>query len=100
MTFGEKIRAAREALGYSQRDMADKIPMNQSNYSKIERNMQEPSMAQLRRLCQILQLDPRLLLDLPCEVSRDPRYGNLLAELVALVDRHTEAPSGGEDPNG
>ena len=99
MTFGEKLRAAREALGYSQRDMADKIPMNQSNYSKIERNMQEPSIAQLRRLCQILRLDPRILLDLPTEVPKDPRYDNLMAELIALVGRHTGAPSGGEDTN-
>lgn len=99
MTIGEKIRAAREAMGYSQRDMADKIPMNQSNYSKLERNMQEPSMAQLRRLCQILQLDPRFLLDLPQCEAVDPRYGELLAELSALVRRHADARSNGEDPN-
>ena len=64
MDFGNKIKAAREDLDLMQRDMARMIPMNQSNYSKIERNIQEPSMAQLRRICQILNLDPRYLLDL------------------------------------
>ena len=44
--------------------MATMIPMNQSNYSKIERDVQEPSIAQLRRICQILKLDPRYLLSL------------------------------------
>ena len=63
MDFGTKIRNAREDLDLSQRDMARLIPMNQSNYSKIERGVQEPSMEQLRRICQILNLDPRYLLD-------------------------------------
>ena len=64
MTFGEKIRNAREELELSQADMAKYIPMNQSNYSKIERDVQEPSVAQLRRICQLLSLDPRYLLEL------------------------------------
>ena len=64
MDFGEKIRNAREDMDLSQKDMANLIPMNQSNYSKIERGMQEPNMAQLRRICQILKLDPRCLLNL------------------------------------
>ena len=38
--------------------------MNQSNYSKIERDIQEPSLEQLRRICQILKIDPRYLLNL------------------------------------
>ena len=37
MNIGEKIRNAREDMDLSQRDMANLIPMNQSNYSKIER---------------------------------------------------------------
>lgn len=64
MNIGEKIRNAREDMDLSQRDMASLIPMNQSNYSKIERNVQEPSLEQLRRICQILNLDPRYLLNL------------------------------------
>ena len=64
MNYGDKIRSAREDLDLLQSDMARMIPMNQSNYSKIERNIQEPSMEQLRRICQILKLDPRYLLDL------------------------------------
>ena len=64
MDFGTKIRNAREDMDLSQRDMAKQIPMNQSNYSKIERGIQEPSMEQLRKICQILNLDPRYLLAL------------------------------------
>ncbi|MBR6728306.1 MAG: helix-turn-helix transcriptional regulator [Clostridia bacterium] len=64
LSMGEKIRNAREDLDLYQSDMAKLIPMNQSNYSKIERGVQEPSMEQLRRICQILKLDPRYLLEL------------------------------------
>ena len=64
MSIGEKIRNRREDMDLSQRDIAKLIPMNQSNYSKIERDMQEPSIEQLRRICQILKLDPRYLLEL------------------------------------
>ena len=64
MKIGEKIRNAREDMDLSQNDMAKLIPMNQSNYSKIERDIQEPNMEQLRRICQILKLDPRYLLNL------------------------------------
>ena len=64
MNLGEKIRNAREDKDISQREMAELIPMNQSNYSKIERDVQEPNIEQLRRICQILNLDPRYLLDL------------------------------------
>lgn len=64
MQIGEKIRNAREDMDLSQYDMARLIPMNQSNYSKIERDVQEPSIEQLRRICQILKLDPRYLLEL------------------------------------
>ena len=64
MHIGEKIRNAREDMDLSQRDIANLIPMNQSNYSKIERDVQEPSLEQLRRICQILNIDPRYLLNL------------------------------------
>ena len=64
MDIGSKIRDKREDMDLSQRDMAKLIPMNQSNYSKIERNIQEPSLEQLRQICQILKLDPRYLLNL------------------------------------
>ena len=64
MKIGEKIRAAREDMDLSQEEVSREIPMNQSSYSKIERDVQEPSLEQLRRICQILKLDPSYLLAL------------------------------------
>ena len=64
MKIGEKIRNAREDLDLSQEEVSQQIPMNQSSYSKIERDVQEPNLEQLRRICQILKLNPSYLLSL------------------------------------
>ena len=88
MNLGEKIRNAREDMNLSQRDMAGLIPMNQSNYSKIERDVQEPSMAQLRRICQILNLDPRYLLNLGEYASITEQDMMLLKDIKAFIKHH------------
>lgn len=88
MNIGEKIRNTREDLDLSQSDMAKLIPMNQSNYSKIERNIQEPNMEQLRRICQILKLDPRYLLDLGEFELISVDDMKLLADVKELIQKY------------
>ena len=88
MTIGEKIRNAREDMDLSQRDMANLIPMNQSNYSKIERDVQEPNLEQLRRICQILNLDPRYLLNLGDFSSITEADMRLLKDIKAFIKEH------------
>ena len=88
LTLGEKIRNAREDLDLLQSDMAKLIPMNQSNYSKIERGVQEPSMEQLRRICQILKLDPRYLLDLESFEMLSADDLKLLGDVKELIKKY------------
>lgn len=88
MNIGEKIRNAREDLDLSQRDMATLIPMNQSNYSKIERGIQEPNIEQLRKICQILNLDPRYLLNLGEYNSITAEDIALLRDIKKLIEKH------------
>ena len=88
MKIGEKIRNAREDMDLSQRDMADLIPMNQSNYSKIERDVQEPNLEQLRRICQILSLDPRYLLQLGDNASITGEDIALLKDIKKFIKEH------------
>lgn len=64
MDIGTKIKNAREDKDIFQKQMAELIPMNQSNYSKIERNMQEPNLHQLKRIAEILELDLNKLLEI------------------------------------
>ena len=88
MTIGTKIRNAREDLDLSQQDVASMIPMNQSNYSKIERDIQEPNMEQLRRICQILKLDPRYLLSLDQFEFVSTKDLELLKYIKNLISKH------------
>lgn len=88
MTFGEKIRNAREDMDLLQSDMEKLIPMNQSNYSKIERNIQEPNIEQLRRICQILKLDPRYLLDLGEFEFISAEEMKLLSDIKRFIEEH------------
>ena len=88
MTFGEKIRNAREDLDMSQTDMANLIPMNQSNYSKIERDVQEPNLEQLRRICQILNLDPGYLLNLNAYSQITESDIKLLKDVKRFINEH------------
>ncbi len=88
MNIGEKIRNKREDMDLSQREMAKLIPMNQSNYSKIERDVQEPSMEQLRRICQILKLDPRYLLNLGEFEALSEQDMRLLSDIKDFIKKH------------
>ena len=88
MTIGEKIKNAREDMDLLQIDMARLIPMNQSNYSKIERGIQEPSIEQLRRICQILKLDPRYLLDISGSDIIAPSDVKLLSDIKEFISKH------------
>ena len=88
MNIGEKIRNAREDMDLSQRDMANLIPMNQSNYSKTERDVQEPNLEQLRRICQILNLDPRYLLNLGDFSSITAADMKLLKDVKVFIKEH------------
>ena len=88
MNIGVKIRNAREDMDLTQNDMAKLIPMNQSNYSKIERDIQEPNLEQLRRICQILKLDPRYLLNLDQFELLMASDMELLSDIKKLLEKH------------
>ena len=68
--------------------MAKLIPMNQSNYSKIERDIQEPNMEQLRRICQILKINPSFLLGLEEYETISANDIQLLMDVKKFIKDH------------
>ena len=88
MNIGDKIKNAREDMDLSQREIAAMIPMNQSNYSKIERGLQEPNITQLKRIAEILNksIDELLGID-RCEMN-DLNIKNFQKELNALYKKY------------
>ena len=90
MKIGDKIRAAREELGLSQDEISRMIPMNQSSYSKLERDLQEPSLDQLASICRILHLSADALLSLR-DVPLSKRDTQLLSGLKKLISEYNDA---------
>lgn len=77
-------------MDLSQYDMARLIPMNQSNYSKIERGLQEPNIEQLRKICIILKLDPRYLLEIGEFETISADDLRLLADVKKLINDYSK----------
>ena len=53
-TTGKNIKVLRAAKGLSQKRLAEAIPMAQAFLSRIERGMQEPSLAMLEKIANAL----------------------------------------------
>jgi len=87
MRIGDKIKNAREDLDLTQEEVSRQIPMNQSSYSKIERDIQEPSLEQLKRICEILHLSPNYLLSLDQYANHDGNDLKFAKEIKELYQK-------------
>ena len=61
-TLGSMVKEARDALRFTQRDLAAKVGVKASHIAYIENGFRKPSLALLRRLADTLGLEPRELL--------------------------------------
>lgn len=86
--FGQKIRDYRIDRDLSQKQMADLIPMNQSNYSKIERGFQEPNLYQLQRISEILRVSVDILLGIDKTTFDNEKLINFQKELTDLYNKY------------
>lgn len=82
MNIGQKIRNAREDLDLSQEQVAKQIGMNQSSYSKIERDCQEPNLYQLQQIAIILNLDLNVLLNVRPDEGKVKRMAKEISEII------------------
>lgn len=57
MEVHEKIRFLREAKNWSQEDMAEKLNMSISGYSKIERGATKAYIPKLKQIAEVLDVD-------------------------------------------
>lgn len=62
-SFSERLYNSRINRGLTQYDVANLIPMTQSGYSRIENGFQEPSLKQLKRIAEVLNISVDYLLD-------------------------------------
>ncbi|MCP3170147.1 helix-turn-helix domain-containing protein [Myxococcus qinghaiensis] len=64
VTIGTTARAAREQLGLTQADVAERVGLVPPVYSRLERGQMLPSVPTLYRLCTELKVSPEELLGL------------------------------------
>jgi transcriptional regulator with XRE-family HTH domain len=86
-SFGEKVRDYRKDKDISQKEMAALIPMNQSNYSKIELDKQEPNLFQLKRIAEILDISVDKLLDINRKTVSVEQIKKLQKDLDKLFNK-------------
>ena len=55
--FGEKLKHARIAKGYTQKDLSEKIGVTAVSISYYENGSKNPSFDKLKRICFVLDLD-------------------------------------------
>src|SRR5258706_11201070 len=85
MEIGERIKKIREARGLSQKEVANKIKMDQSQYSKLEKDKTDPSVSTLTKVAKALgvQLSELFASDLLKDVNS---YDKSVMEKISLID--------------
>jgi transcriptional regulator with XRE-family HTH domain len=53
---GKLIRRRREQMGLSQQDMAERLNMSQSTYSRIEQKDEDITIRQLKTIAEVLEI--------------------------------------------
>lgn len=81
MKIGSMLRRAREIEELSQAEVAKHAQMQQTCYSRIERDLQEPNLDQLKAICEILKLDANTLLGIDVQENKDL----LFAQKVKII---------------
>lgn len=62
MRIGEKIRKVRDLKGISQQALAESIEISQKQFSRIETNQVSPTFELTEKICQILDVSLKSLL--------------------------------------
>jgi transcriptional regulator with XRE-family HTH domain len=90
-TLGEVARAARERLGLTQTQVAQKVGLVPGVYGRIERGDMMPSVPSFRRICLALGISADALLELKpsqvaASVDESPSEAKLSPELRRIVN--------------
>lgn len=72
----------------TQQQVADLIPMNQSNYSKLERNIQQPSLQQLIRIIEIFDITLDELLGIDSSIYLEKKIADFEKEVTTIYEKY------------
>lgn len=78
MTLGEKIKSARKAKGFTQRQLADMVNAKHNSISDWESNKSKPDMDTVELLCGALDLTPTYLVG----SKSDDEYADIIGKIM------------------
>lgn len=89
MTFGARLRAAREAKGLTQSQLAARVGnIKSSVVSMWENNNSRPDLDRLSRLCRILEITSDELIGLQLDISRPTYEETERNRKIRALDEH------------
>lgn len=91
MSLGSELRACRKSKGYTQRDVATAAGISMPYLCHIERDQRMPAMRVLRAICEVLDVDPDVMMafagrldsDVQAYLQQQPAAGALLRKIAA-----------------
>lgn len=60
--FGQRLKAARQAIGMTQQEIAQRLGLTRNGYQFYELGKRDPSLPKLMQLCKVLNVSPNELL--------------------------------------
>ncbi|WP_407893404.1 helix-turn-helix domain-containing protein [Lacticaseibacillus sp. N501-2] len=78
MKIGEKLVAGRQKQGFTQQEVADKLFVTRQTVSQWEHDQRKPDLENVARLCRLLKLDARDLLEV------NDRHSDTMIELLGV----------------
>ena len=104
MEVHEKIRLLREAKNWSQEDMAEKLNMSISGYSKIERGATKAYLSKIKQIAEVLDVDLIELIPLDgknlylnnnhsnngCHITGSPAELTFEVQKLQLINQHQQ----------
>lgn len=67
--FNENLKAAREALGLSQKEVAERVGVANSTYSLYENGKREPNVQTIKKIANVLNVSADRLLGLSEDIE-------------------------------
>lgn len=95
MTVGEKIRAARKAVGLTQKQLGERLGISYVNISQLEGGQRIPSLDTLQKIADALQVPIHRLIP---EATPDYEFEEI-CDLLASVNLSIEGAGWGEGPD-
>ena len=90
MKIGDKIKKAREAKGWSQKEVALSLKMDQSQYSKIENNKTDPHLSTIEKIAEALGVSTEELFVADKVFKEVSSFDKSLVEKMQLVEQLEE----------